>query len=161
MTTGLCASENKPKIIIVGAGLSGLTAAYRLQQMGHDVQVYEARHRPGGRVLSVKIGESYEELGGENFLHGNEGRYSLKLITELNLETLHFEKPFSCIYTNGKQTTSYSEIIGKFKNPPDLWKVMEEVASCSMSLQDVIDSVFKENPELLSIFTRALTTEHL
>lgn len=158
MTIGSFSSENKPKIIIVGAGLSGLTAAYRLQQMGHNVQVYEARHRPGGRVLSVKIGESYGELGGENFLDGNEGRYSLKLMRELNLETLHFEKPFSCIYTNGKKTASYSEIIDKFKNPPDLWKVMEEVASCSTSLQEVIDNVFKEDPELLSIFTRALTT---
>jgi monoamine oxidase len=158
MTPGLFSSENKPKIVVVGAGLAGLTAAYRLQQTGHDVQVYEARHRPGGRILSVKIGESYGELGGENFLDGNEGRYSLKLMRELNLETLHFEKPFSCIYTNGKQTTSFSEIIGKFKNPPNLWKVMEEVASCSTNLQEVIDSVFKEDPELRSIFTRALTT---
>jgi monoamine oxidase len=158
MTARTLSSENKPKIIIVGAGLSGLTAAYRLQQMGHDVQVYEVRHRPGGRVLSVKIGENYEELGGENFLHGNEGRYSLKLIRELNLETHHFEKPFSCIYANSKQSASYSEIIDKFKIPPDLWKVMEEAASCSTSLQEVIDSIFKESPELLSIFTRALTT---
>ncbi|MDI9634870.1 NAD(P)/FAD-dependent oxidoreductase [Kamptonema cortianum] len=158
MTTGSFSSENKPKIIIIGAGLSGLAAAYRLQQMGHNIQVYEARHRPGGRVLSVKIGESYEELGGENFLDGNEGRYSLKLIKELNLETHHFEKPFSCIYANSKQSASYSEIIDKFKIPPDLWKVMEEAASCSTSLQEVIDSIFKESPELLSIFTRALTT---
>ncbi|MBX9786559.1 MAG: FAD-dependent oxidoreductase [Alphaproteobacteria bacterium] len=158
MATRSFSSKNKPKIIIVGAGLSGLTAAYRLQQMGHDVQVYEARHRSGGRVLSVKIGESYGELGGENFLDGNEGRYSLKLMRELNLETIHFEKPFSCIHTNGKQTTSFSEVIGKFKNPPNLWKVMEEVASCSANLQEVIESVFKEDPELRSIFTRALTT---
>ncbi|MBX9621420.1 MAG: FAD-dependent oxidoreductase [Alphaproteobacteria bacterium] len=158
MTTGSFSSENKPKIIIIGAGLSGLTAAYRLQQMGHDVQVYEARHRPGGRVLSVKIGESYGELGGENFLDGNEGRYSLKLIRELNLEPLHFKKPFSCIYANDEQATSFSEIIGKFKNPPNLWKLLEEVASCSINLQEVIDSVFNEDPELLSIFTRALTT---
>lgn len=158
MATGAFSSENKPKIIIVGAGLSGLTAGYRLQQMGHDVQVYEARHRPGGRVLSVKIGESYEELGGENFLHGNEGRYSLKLMKELNLETLHFEKPFSCVYTNNEQTVSCAEVINKFKNPPDLWKVMEETASCSTNLQEVIDSVFKEDPELCAILTRCLTT---
>lgn len=158
MTAGSFSSENKPKIVVIGAGLSGLTAAYRLQQMGHNVQVYEARHRPGGRVLSVKIGESYGELGGENFLDGNEGRYSLKLMRELNLETLHFEKPFSCIHANAKQTTSFSEIIGKFKNPPNLWKVMDEVASCSINLQEVINSVFKEDPELHSIFTRALTT---
>lgn len=158
MTTRLFSSENKPKVIIVGAGLSGLTAAYRLQQMGHEVQLYEARHRPGGRVLSIKIGESYEELGGENFLHGNEGRYSLRLIKELNLEPLHFKKPFSCIYADGKQETSYSEIIRKFKAPPDLWKAMVEAASRSRNLQGVIDRVFKDDPELCAIFTRCLTT---
>lgn len=75
-------AKNEPKIAVVGAGLAGLTAAYRLHQRGHDVHVYEARQRPGGRVLSVKIGESYDELGGENFLHGNEGQLSLKLIEE-------------------------------------------------------------------------------
>lgn len=36
MTAGTFSSKSKPKIIIIGAGLSGLTAAYRLQQMGHD-----------------------------------------------------------------------------------------------------------------------------
>lgn len=150
--------KDKPKIIVVGAGLSGLTAAYRLQQMGYDVQVFEARNRPGGRVLTVKIGDSYEELGGENFLHGNEGQYSLKLITELNLETLHYQKPFSCVYSNGKQTIPYEELLYKFKAPLDLWKVMEEAASSAKNLQDVIDTVFKDDPELHSIFSLCLTT---
>lgn len=37
------------KVIVVGAGLSGLAAAYRLQQSGVDVEVIEAHDRPGGR----------------------------------------------------------------------------------------------------------------
>lgn len=151
-------SDNKPKIVVLGAGLAGLTAAYRLQQQGHDVHVYEARHRPGGRVLSVKIGDSYEELGGENFLHANEGRHSLKLMAELNIEALHFEKPFSCLYTDGKQITSYQEIFRKFKSPPDLWESMKEAAACSQNLQEVMGRVFQKDPELCSIFTLAMTT---
>jgi protoporphyrinogen/coproporphyrinogen III oxidase len=39
---------------IVGAGLSGLTAGYRLQQAGWDVDVFEATDTPGGRVQTVR-----------------------------------------------------------------------------------------------------------
>lgn len=53
-------------IVVVGAGLAGLTAAYRLKQQGHRVEVYEARSRPGGRVLTAYFDDNYEELGGKS-----------------------------------------------------------------------------------------------
>src|SRR5215212_819376 len=42
------------KVIVVGAGLAGLAAAYELVQLGHDVTVLEARTRPGGRVHTLR-----------------------------------------------------------------------------------------------------------
>jgi monoamine oxidase len=42
------------KVIIIGAGLSGLVAAYELSQVGHTVIVIEARSRVGGRVLTLR-----------------------------------------------------------------------------------------------------------
>ena len=44
-------------IIIVGAGLSGLYLALRLQQDNHDVVVVESRNRTGGRILSVEYND--------------------------------------------------------------------------------------------------------
>jgi monoamine oxidase len=42
------------KIIVIGAGLAGLSAAYELTQAGHDLTVLEARNRPGGRVHTLR-----------------------------------------------------------------------------------------------------------
>ncbi len=74
------------KIVIVGAGLAGLTTAYRLHQAGADVHVYEARPRVGGRVFTVKIDENIAELGAQNIADGGEAENILRLVKEFGLE---------------------------------------------------------------------------
>ena len=51
------------KIAILGAGISGLTAAYELEQAGYDVIVLEASFRAGGRNLTVRKGDKIDEMG--------------------------------------------------------------------------------------------------
>jgi monoamine oxidase len=46
------AQAARPRVLIVGAGFAGLSAAYELQAAGYEVHVFEARDRIGGRVLS-------------------------------------------------------------------------------------------------------------
>ena len=48
----LRASASKPRVVVIGAGLSGLSAAQQLLQAGAEVTVLEARNRLGGRVFS-------------------------------------------------------------------------------------------------------------
>jgi len=42
------------RVVVVGAGLAGLAAAYELERAGMSVRVLEASHRPGGRVWTVR-----------------------------------------------------------------------------------------------------------
>ena len=58
----------KPKVVIIGAGFAGLSAAYRLKQKGCEVTVLESRGRVGGRVFSHPIDTDENlviELGAE------------------------------------------------------------------------------------------------
>jgi monoamine oxidase len=50
-------------IVILGAGIAGLVAAYELQRAGWDVTVLEARDRIGGRVWTVRPGDRIVQTG--------------------------------------------------------------------------------------------------
>ena len=51
------------KVLILGAGISGLTAAYELSRKGYEVQVLEASFRAGGRNMTVRNGDRIDETG--------------------------------------------------------------------------------------------------
>jgi monoamine oxidase len=63
------------RVVILGAGLSGMTAAYELGKVGFDCRVLEARARPGGRVFTVRRGTASEETGSAQTAGFDEGQY--------------------------------------------------------------------------------------
>jgi len=75
----------QPRIVVVGAGLAGLTCAYRLKQAGLNAELYEASTRIGGRCWSI---HDFDPLVGE---HGGElidqGHTAMRqLVQELGLD---------------------------------------------------------------------------
>jgi len=76
---------NHPEIIIIAAGLSGLTMAYLLQKSGYTSTILEARNRLGGRIHTLrKKDEAPVELGATWFGHQHERL--IKLIHELGVD---------------------------------------------------------------------------
>lgn len=47
-------ASSPQRVIVVGAGLAGLTAGYELKQAGHEVTILEATLQPGGRVRTLR-----------------------------------------------------------------------------------------------------------
>jgi monoamine oxidase len=60
-------------VVVVGAGVSGLNAAYELCSKGESVTVLEGRDRTGGRVYTTTIGSGTQAVKAEvgaGWLHG-------------------------------------------------------------------------------------------
>lgn len=97
-TTG--ATELDVDVVVIGGGLSGLTAARNLSQAGYSVRLFEARDQVGGRTKDWDLGNGAVGEGGAQWV-GADQTAILQLADELGVETfpsdvagnivLHFE----------------------------------------------------------------------
>ena len=65
--TGPIKLSGAPKggsVLVLGAGIAGMVAAYELRKAGYKVRILEYNDRPGGRNWSLYSGDSYTEMGG-------------------------------------------------------------------------------------------------
>jgi monoamine oxidase len=61
----LSAAPRGASVLVLGAGIAGMVAAYELRNAGYKVQVLEYNARAGGRNWTLRGGDRYTELGGE------------------------------------------------------------------------------------------------
>ena len=122
-TAAIGAGRPRKRILIAGAGLAGLSAAYELLQAGHEVTVIDARGHPGGRVLTLRdtfADGQYAEAGAETFNESH--NYVQHYVQALQLETLpawNYGKLTSLVFRNGQRssTTSTSALSRKYVEP--------------------------------------------
>lgn len=90
---------NTVDVVVVGAGLAGLSAAREVAKAGRSVRVIEARDRVGGRTSGHVLGNSFTvEMGGQWV--GPPQTAVVDLISELGLETFP-------TYADGEDLTIY------------------------------------------------------
>ncbi len=145
-------NRSNQHVVVVGAGLAGLTAAYRLQQAGYTVDVYEARERPGGRVYTHALGSSHVELGGQALEDGGDAKAIRKLIQEMGLtfETVWQQRVFSHFVLFDHQLEDISNLISKTPLANDkFWNQLQCFAQQSSHLGEVLDEVWKDKDPIL------------
>lgn len=154
------ASQDPPKVVIIGAGLSGLTCAYYLQDDGIQVDVYEARNRVGGRVFTAYQGGHLIEFGGQNISDGEEAINILALIEELGLETEKSSMVSNLTYFEIGQVTNVGELLDKRAfNPRALEAKLEKLADTSKNMKEVLQGLFNENDILFKASSVLLTAD--
>lgn len=78
----------KRSVIVIGAGISGLAAARKLQDAGYPVTVLEAQDRVGGRLRSNRdLGIAFDE--GASWIHGTSGNPITDLAQKAGMDTFH------------------------------------------------------------------------
>ena len=96
------------RVAVVGAGLSGLSAARRLVDAGASVVVLEARDRVGGRTLSHDVAHGERVDLGAQWMGPTQERM-LGLVKEFGLSTI-------AQYHEGKKTLAFGSMVSTYKS---------------------------------------------
>ncbi len=96
---GLYAEENSADVLIVGAGLSGLSSAYHLKRAGKTAVILEMSPHVGGRIRTATYTDNAQaEIGLEEFWESNP---AVELMRELKVPLETSYTSFSSFYYQG------------------------------------------------------------
>ncbi|XP_017173258.1 spermine oxidase isoform X14 [Mus musculus] len=152
--------RGQPRVVVIGAGLAGLAAARALLEQGFtDVTVLEASSHIGGRVQSVRLGDTTFELGA-TWIHGSHGNpiYQLAEANGLLEETTDGERSVGRISLYSKNGVACYLTNRGCRIPKD---VVEEFSDLYNEVYNMTQEFFRhgkpvnaESQNSVGVFTR-------
>ncbi len=128
--------EAKNQIIIVGAGLTGLTLAYYLKKKNIRAQLIEARNRIGGRILSLQSQENATVEMGATWL-GDQHIALKNLLKEIHVDIFPQVLGETAFYE--PISTSPPQIVKLPPNDAPSYRIKNGTASIVNALKDFLD----------------------
>ena len=112
--------SRRPKVdvVVVGAGVAGLTAARDVVKAGKSVVVLEARNRVGGRVVSKDLGAGKHSERGATFV-GPTQDHILAVMKDVGIGTYDTYNTGENVYVSDGQRSTYSDQGATGTAPPD------------------------------------------
>lgn len=144
---------SKMKVAVVGAGLSGLVAAYTLARAGVHVVVYEKENDLGGHARTFSVDGIDMELG---FMVCNRVTDSntMKFFDELGVDLELCDMSFSVSLDNGKgyEWASSNGLVGLFAQKanvlnPFFWQMLYEIHKFKQHVVEYLENI-ENNPDI-------------
>src|SRR3972149_11267440 len=112
--------QSRPRVVVVGSGIAGLTAAYTLSKRGLAVEVLEREATPGGRMRSEPHGDFIVERGAQFIASSYRNMHGLAAELGIGDRIEPLRNAHNPVLKNGRFVTSEYEGLKAIRRSRDL-----------------------------------------